>query len=248
MAFVFNPVFPLCDVGPGADIGQSARQSVNVAIGFVDPGNGLGQPVGGNTTAAKPAPHEKFVDPGQKGGVFLPAGRAEVGNPADIPQKLHPFGFGQAVLNLGKGGQGLERKHVIGVAGAGQPVVRGGRFKAADQPVGGAEIHLLVAPVQFLDRSKAVVFDGFDKVFVKGARFAGDAKGAVFGVTPGAAGNLGQFLCMQRAHPAAIELGGRGKGSVFDVKVETHADRIRGDEVIHVAILIERHLRVSCAR
>jgi hypothetical protein len=101
--------------------------------------------------------------------------------------------------------------------------------------------------VQLLHRGEAVVFDRLDQVFVEGAHFAGDAKGAVLGMPPGAAGDLGQLVRVKRAHPAAVELGGGGKGRVLDVEVQAHADGVGRHQVIHVAVLVERDLRVPGA-
>jgi hypothetical protein len=45
----------------------------------------------------------------------------------------------------------------------------------------------------------------------------------------------------------AVELGQRGEGHVVHVHVEAHADRVRGDQEVHLALLVERHLRVAGA-
>jgi hypothetical protein len=46
----------------------------------------------------------------------------------------------------------------------------------------------------------------------------------------------------------AVELAVLGEGDVVDVEIEAHADRIGGDEVVDIARLVERHLRVAGAR
>ena len=247
MAFILDPVFPLRDICPGPDIGQPPRQCVDIAFGLVNSPDCRCQPVGGDASAAKAPANQKGEDPGQKRGVFGPPGGAEVGDAANIPQQLHPFGFGQPVLDLGQGSKRLERQHVIGITRPGQPIVRGRGLQAADQPVGTAKVEDIVAPMELFDRRKVVGLDRLDKVIVKRAGFACHAKGAVLGMAPGTSGDLGQFLGVQGAHPAAIELGCSRKGRVFDVEVEAHADGIGCDQIIHVTVLIKRHLGVARA-
>jgi hypothetical protein len=103
MAFVFNPIFPLGHVGPGADIGQAARQGVDVAFGLVDPLDRCCQPVRRDAPAAKAPAHKEFEDTGQKRDMLRPGGGAEVGNAAHVPQKLHALGFGQLVAHVRQG-------------------------------------------------------------------------------------------------------------------------------------------------
>ena len=244
MGFVFDPVFPLGDVGPGADIGEAARQRVDVAVGLVDPLDRGGKPVTGDAAATKAATDEELENPGQKGRVFRAGGGAEVGDAADVPEKLHAFGLGQLVLHFRQGGERFQRQHVVGIPGAGQPVVEGGRLQAADQPVGAAEIHRFVAPVQLADGLEAVGLDRLDGFLVEGADLTRDAEGPVFGVASRPARDLGQFLRVKRAHPAAVEFRGGGKGDVLDVEVEAHADGVGGHQIVHVAVLVERHLRI----
>ena len=84
--------------------------------------------------------------------------------------------------------------------------------------------------------------------FVKRPGLARHAKGAVFGVPSRTARDLADLLHIQHPHAAPIELGGRGKGHVFDIQVQTHADRIGRHQIIHLAVLIHRDLRIARAR
>ena len=52
----------------------------------------------------------------------------------------------------------------------------------------------------------------------------------------------------QPAVLVAVELAVGGEGDVIDVEVEPHADRVGGDEVVDVAGLVQRDLRVARAR
>ena len=56
-----------------------------------------------------------------------------------------------------------------------------------------------------------------------------------------------QFLREERPHAVAVELGEAGEGDVADVEVQPHADRVGGDQIVDVAVLVERHLGVAGA-
>ena len=170
---------------------------------------------------------------------------AKIGNAAHVPQQLHPFGADQAVDHFWQVFQRLQRQNVIGIARAGQPVVVGRGFQTADQPVNTAKLKRMVAPVEFSDRLKLVGFNGLDHLGVKRAGLTRDTERAVLQIAPGAARDLGQFLRIQGAHPAAVKFGGGGKGDVFDVKIKPHADGIGGDKVIDITVLIQSDLRVA---
>ena len=51
MAFVIDPAFSLRNVSPGANIGETFRQRVNVSVGPVDAPNLAGEPIDGNMAA-----------------------------------------------------------------------------------------------------------------------------------------------------------------------------------------------------
>ena len=244
MAFIGNPPVALRDIGPGADIGQPFRDGVDVAVGLVDAGDVGGKPVGGNL----PVVGQKAEDARQQPRMFPFGNRPEVRNAADIPQQPHRLRAAQLVPDLGHLGQGFQRQHIVAVARPRQPVVRGGRLEAADQAGGGAEFQHLVAPVQFLDRRKAVVFDGIDQLFVKGARLARHTEGPVVGMPPRPAGDLADLVGEQRAHAPPVIFCRRSKGDVPDIQVKPHADGIGGHQVIDIPVLIKCHLGIARAR
>jgi hypothetical protein len=64
----------------------------------------------------------------------------------------------------------------------------------------------------------------------------------------GAAGDLAELGGVEIAELVAVELAVLGEGDVIDVEVEPHADRIGGDQIFDVALLVEFHLRVAGAR
>jgi hypothetical protein len=83
---------------------------------------------------------------------------------------------------------------------------------------------------------------------LKRIHLPGDAEGAVAHVPSCPAGDLAQFGGRQLAILESVEFLVLGKSHVVDIEIEAHPDRVRGDEIIHIAGLIERHLRVARAR
>ena len=71
------------------------------------------------------------------------------------------------------------------------------------------------------------------------------AEAAVLLMAPGAAGNLRHLGDRQAPVAAAIELLQSGKGDMGHVHVEPHANRIGCDEIIDLAALEHRDLRVA---
>ena len=64
----------------------------------------------------------------------------------------------------------------------------------------------------------------------------------------GAPGDLAEFRGIEAPVLPAVELAVAGEGDVIDVQIEAHADRIGGDDVFHVAVLIKRDLGIARAR
>ena len=63
----------------------------------------------------------------------------------------------------------------------------------------------------------------------------------------GASGDLAEFGGSQTAVLPAVELAVGGEGDVIDVEIEAHADRVGGDDIIDVAVLIKVDLGVAGA-
>ena len=74
------------------------------------------------------------------------------------------------------------------------------------------------------------------------------AERAVALVAAGAAGDLCHLRDRQSAAAASVELVQPGEGDMRHVHVEAHADRVGRDEIIDLACLEHRHLRVAGAR
>ena len=64
----------------------------------------------------------------------------------------------------------------------------------------------------------------------------------------GAAGDLRQLGRVELAELIAVELAVGGERDVIDVEIEPHADGVGGDQIVDVAGLVERDLRVARAR
>ena len=111
-----------------------------------------------------------------------------------------------------------------------------------------AKVQILIAPLQFPDRLKAVVLDRLDHLGIHWPRIAGHAKSAIRGVPPRPPGDLRQLLRVKCAHPAPVKFGRSGKRDMADIKVQPHADCIGRHQIIDVPVLIERHLSVAGTR
>ena len=205
MTFVVDPRFALRDVSPCPNVRQTFGQGIDIAFDLVDALDRLCQEIRRDSSPPDPLANQKVEDPFQQGRMFGARRVAKVRNAANVPQKLHALGVGQLVADIRDHRQRLERENIIGVARAGQPFVRSGEFKTADQTLGRAELQLVIAPVQLAHRGKPVGFDGLDHLVVQRPRLAGHAERAVLDMPPGAACDLRQFLRMQRPHPTTVE-------------------------------------------
>src|SRR3546814_16991176 len=75
-------------------------------------------------------------------------------------------------------------------------------------------------------------------------RQADGAKAAVLLVPPGAPGDLRHFRNQQAAQATTVEFLQAGEGDMGDVEVEPHADGVGGDQIVDLARLEHRALRV----
>src|SRR6185312_10743882 len=64
---------------------------------------------------------------------------------------------------------------------------------------------------------------------------------------PRAARDLRELRRIEPAELIAVVFAIGGKRDMIDVEVEPHADRIGGDEIIDIAVLEHRDLRIACA-
>src|SRR3546814_15262352 len=67
-------------------------------------------------------------------------------------------------------------------------------------------------------------------------------------MTPGASGNLAHFRRIEVPELVSVELPLLSEGDVIDVEIDPHADRIRGDEIFDVPLLIKTDVGIAGAR
>ncbi len=102
--------------------------------------------------------------------------------------------------------------------------------------------------MQNLHTVEGVVLQRVDQFRLERRAAARRSKRAVAGGAPGAAGDLREFGRIEAAELIAVIFAVGGKRDMIDVEIEPHADRIGRHQIIHVAILKHRHLRVAGAR
>ena len=170
-----------------------------------------------------------------------------VGQGAGVPQHRDTLGGGGEVADVGLLRQMLQRALVDRRQRLGQALEGGRRLDRAFQRVEAGEIEGGGAPLQHLHRLEIVALDLLDEVVGERIDLPGDAEGAVAQMPAGPAGDLAEFGGGEVAELEAVELAVLGEGDMVDIEVEAHADGIGGDEVVHVARLVERHLRVAGA-
>ena len=203
-----------------------------------------GQPVGGKLPVAL---HQMAVDLTEKAGMAVAHHLAEIRDAADLPQQAHVvLGFGQSgqLLIPGQGGQG---QFVVGLAGPGQPFGLGSFEQGFTERRQGGKIKIGIAPVDHLQGVEGVVFNAPDQIVVQRPDLGGGAEGAVVHVTPGPAGDLGQFRRGQLPEEAAVEFSQAREGDMVDIHVEAHADGVGGHQVIDLAGLVQGDLGVAGA-
>src|SRR5712671_6781466 len=110
------------------------------------------------------------------------------------------------------------------------------------------KIEFRVAPLEHLYGLETVAFKRMNEFGVERRTAPGGTEAAVAGGAAGAAGELGKFSRTEATELIAVELAVRRKCHVTDVKIEPHADRIRGDEIVDIAGLVEFDLGIASAR
>jgi hypothetical protein len=86
-----------------------------------------------------------------------------------------------------------------------------------------------------------------DEFGVEGGAAPSCAESPVAEVAPRAAGDLTELCGRQAPVLPTVELPGGREGDVIDVEIEPHSDRVGGDDVIDIAILIHVHLGIAGA-
>src|SRR6266849_4898985 len=179
-----------------------------------------------------------------RGGRYFPI----VGNLAHVPQ---PRDCGSAVgerAHFFVAGRVLENHNILGDWRPSEARMRGQHRERSRKRTERGKIEFRVAPLQHLYGFETVAFKRMNEFSIERRTAPGGAEAAIAGGTAGAAGDLGKFSRTEATELIAVELAVRRKCHVTDVKIETHADCIRGDEIIDVAGLVEFDLGIAGAR
>ena len=105
-----------------------------------------------------------------------------------------------------------------------------------------------MSPVHFADGRKPVSGDGAGHLILKRWSLSCNTETAIAHPAAGPAGNLGQFIGRKGPHSPTVKLAERRECHVIDIKVQPHANRIGGHQIIHLAVLIHRNLRIAGTR
>ena len=247
MRRILEPVAPVGDIGPDADTGDARRQAIDIALDIVKPADLAGQPVGLDHTAGR---HQLAIDALEERDVIAIVELAEIGDLAHFPQPAHRRGGRRQTADERVFGQRLESEKIARRAHAHELGTRRGGFERRDEARERAEIERRIAPADRLEPGKAVLLHIGDGAGVERHAFgAGDGgEGAVVHMPAGAPGDLCHLRGLEAAHRPAVELGEGGEGDMVDVHIEAHADGVGGDDIVHLAALIERDLRIARAR
>ena len=167
---------------------------------------------------------------------------------AGVPQPLHRGRAMRHVAHLGVARGMVEHAQVLGDRRAGQRLMARRQRQRHLQRAERGEIELRIAPLQHLHAVEGVVLQRVDQFRLERRAAPGGAEGAVARGAAGAAGDLREFGRRQPAELVAVIFAVGGERDVIDVEIEPHADRVGGDEIIDVAVLEHRDLRVARAR
>ena len=247
MRRVFEPVGALCDVGPGADRRDPPAERVDVAFDPVEPGKFIGEPSYWNIAVIFT---DMAEDAGNSPRVVIGSDFAEIRQTTGCPQPRDHIRMAGMVADGRIFGKALEDREIDRFGCCPQGGFGRLGFQRGDQRVDSRQIGIALAPIEMFQFGKAMALDRLDFFGAESRRpllATQTAEGAVLLVPPRASGNLRHFGHGQPPLPPPVEFVQAGKCDVRDVHVEPHADGVGRDEIIDVARLIHRHLRVAGA-
>ena len=220
------------------------RQRVDVADGRIRPTHLFGHVVGVDMTLGGEV-NEHGAD---EFGVLCRGDAAIIRQGAGVPQHGDALGRIRQVAYALVAREDVERLGVDRGQRARQALDRGNGVDGALQRIERGEIELGAAPLQHLHAVEIVRLDALHQFVGKRIDLAGDAERAVAQMPAGAAGDLAHLGRREFAILEAVEFAVLGEGDMVDVEVQTHADRVGGDEIVDVAGLVEQDLRIAGAR
>ena len=124
-----------------------------------------------------------------------------------------------------------------------------GLGEAREERVHAREVEVGLPPEEALERTEAMRLDRFNQIVGERPQLGGRAERAVAQVAPARPAICATSAGRQRTRAARPSyLCEAREGHVVDVEVEAHADRVGGDQVVHLARLVERDLGVARPR
>ena len=238
-----DPVAALRDEAERAHRRDPARELVDVAVGVVEPREAFGEPVGiDHPVAARPP----LPEPQHGAAVMFGAELLKIGEAADVPEPCDRLGLVRAHPHFHVADQMLQHRDVDRLGRGAQRRLAGRLREVGEQHVERIVARGRVAPEQAGERRKMMPLDRQDFLGREAAlRQADGAEAAVLLVPPGAPRDLRHFGDRQAAEAASVEFLQAREGDMLDVEVEPHADRVGRDEIIDLARLEHRDLRVA---
>ena len=234
--FIFNftgPPLPMCAIAqpagavgdkcPGADIGDTRRQSMDLPIGAVEPVYLPRDIVFGQHASLT---HHMMKQFGKQTGMTVWAYFTEIGHLANLPQATHGIGVRAQPRNFIVSSQQFERTDITGLPRTAKPAHRRRRLQTVDQPAHAAKFKPRITPFDRPNRVESVGFHLFDQHLIQQTGLAGRAKTAVISVSPGAPRDLRNLSGPERPVLDPVEFRKARKGHMIDIHVQPHADRI----------------------
>ena len=230
------------DIGPAADSGEAVGERLDVAAHIVEPRDLGGEPFVGNVTA--------FADVAEQAADHSAWCIGPTLRKSGSPHTAHSRRAWTPLLAAIAGSSAISLRTARSIAsGAGRSIGSSRLLlKARDQRADVGEIEIGIAPIDPVERPEAMVLDRRDLLVGKAAAVLAEAERSertVLLVAAGAAGDLRHFGDGQPAVAAAVELLEASEGDMADVHVEAHADRVGGDQIIDLAALEHRDLRIA---
>ena len=239
-----QPVGTVRRKSPGPDVGDAVRQRVDVTVVAVCLFDLACEPV----VRDRSFPHQETVERGGELGMGRWRDFAIIGHLADIPQPLDCLARRREQADLVVARRMFQNQDVLGDGRAGEAVLFRRLGERGLQCADRCEVKLGIAPLQHLDRLERMAFERLRQLGFERRAPAGGAEGAVANGAAGAAGDLRQFSRIEPSELVPVEFAVGGESDVIDVEVEPHPDGVGGNQILDVAGLIERNLRVARAR
>ena len=231
-------------IGPCPDLRDAVRQRIDLAVGAV----GAPHLFGHEGLVDMAVAHKVDEDRRDDVGMLRRRDLAIVRKGAHLPQALDGRRAGAKPGDGRVAGQEVERALVDRRQRPRQARQGGHVVERCLERGDRAEVEPPVAPLQDPQRRELVPLDPADELVVERRHPGRDAERAVAHVPARPPGDLGHLGRRQIAKGVAVELAQLGERDVIDVKVQAHADRVGGDQIVDVAGLEQRHLRVARAR